>query len=134
MKFMLIGGIILIIVTIVFTTLKYINQFKNNKISRELKERSWEGIGKYENNISVGWVLMFIGIIFWIVWYMLIGYPTNQFAEIGQYNEKISDKSVARVLKKNKKSIIGEMPHFDRKLSDTQVKAIENYLRSISEK
>jgi len=44
-----------------------------------------------------------------------------------------SDKLVATVLKDGKKSIIGSMPSFDGRLSETQVKAVANYLRSIGE-
>ena len=52
----------------------------------------------------------------------------------GSNIKEYSNKPVATVLKNSKKTIIREIPHFDRKLSETQVKAITNYLRSMSEK
>jgi len=44
-----------------------------------------------------------------------------------------SDKVVATILKGGKKSVIGTMPSFEGRLSETQVKAVANYLRSIGE-
>lgn len=133
----ILGGLVIIGIT-VFAVLKYINKIKNDKVSGELKEGNWDGLGEYKNDIPVGCALLFIGIIVWAMWYMLIGYPTNKFSQIGQYNEEtkefktklnhISNKDlVAIVLKNSKKS------RFDEKLSKTQVKAIAHYLRSIEE-
>jgi cytochrome c oxidase cbb3-type subunit 3 len=31
---------------------------------------------------------MFIGTIVWMLWYFFVGYPTNQFSQIGQWNEE----------------------------------------------
>lgn len=256
-------GAVAIIGITVFVALKYVNQIKNDKATGELKEENWDGIGEYGNNIPTGWALMFVGTIIWAMWYMFVGYPTNQFSQIGQYNEETneyqskfeskwtnisqedlvgmgqsvflvqcapchgidaegidgkaqdltkriskesvldvinngannfktdfpggmpagmatgsdaeeiaeyvagglkgtapamwaacsschgengegmdyvapnikdySDKVVATILKDGKKSIIGEMPSFDGRLSETQVKAVANYLRSIGE-
>jgi len=258
----MLGGIAIIGIT-VFVALKYVNQIKNDTATGELKEENWDGIGEYGNNIPTGWGLMFIGTIVWMMWYFFIGYPTNQFSQIGQYNEETleyqakfeskwnniskddlvgmgqsvflvqcapchgidaegidgkaqdltkriskesvldvinngannfktdfpggmpagmasgqdaidiaeyvagglkgtapasfaacsschgengegmdyvapniksyGDKVVASILKDGKKSIIGEMPSFDGRLSETQVKAVANYLRSIGE-
>jgi len=258
----MLGGIAIIGIT-VFVALKYVNQIKNDTATGELKEENWDGIGEYGNNIPTGWGLMFIGTIVWMLWYFYVGYPTNQFSQIGQYNEETldyqakfeskwndiseddlvgmgqsvflvqcapchgidaegidgkaqdltkriskesvldvinngannfksefpggmpagmasgadaeeiavyvagglkgtapasfaacsschgengegmdyvapniksySDKVVATILKDGKKSIIGEMPSFDGRLSETQVKAVANYLRSIGE-
>jgi len=258
----MLGGIAIIGIT-VFVALKYINQIKNDTATGELKEDNWDGIGEYTNNIPTGWGLMLIGTIIWAMWYMFVGYPTNQFSQIGQYNEETleyqakfeskwndiskedligmgqsvflvqcapchgidaegiegkaqdltkriskesvldiinngannfkteyadgmpagmafgqdaediaeyvaggfkgkqpdsfaacagchgangegmdyvapnikdySDKVIATILKDGKKSIIGEMPSFDGRLSETQVKAIATYLRSIGE-
>ena len=258
----MLGGIAIIGIT-VFVALKYVNQIKNDTATGELKEENWDGIGEYGNNIPTGWGLMFIGTIIWMMWYFFVGYPTNQFSQIGQYNEETldyqakfeskwnnishddlvgmgqsvflvqcapchgidaegidgkaqdltkriskesvldvinngannfktdfpggmpagmasgqdaidiaeyvagglkgdapasftacsschgengegmdyvapniksyGDKVVASILKDGKKSIIGEMPSFDGRLSETQVKAVANYLRSIGE-
>ena len=258
----MLGGIAIIGIT-VFVVLKYVNQIKNDTATGELKDGNWDGIGEYGNNIPTGWGLMFIGTIVWMMWYFYVGYPTNQFSQVGQYNEETneyqakfeskwsdiskedlvgmgqsvflvqcapchgidaegidgkaqnltkriskesvlhvinngannfktdfpggmpagmasgqdaediatyvaggfkgeqpaafaacaschgengegmdyvapnikdySDKVVASILKDGKKSIIGQMPSFDGRLSETQVKAVANYLRSIGE-
>jgi len=83
----MLGGIAIIGIT-VFVALKYINQIKNDTATGELKEDNWDGIGEYTNDIPSGWALMFIGTIIWAMWYMFVGYPTNQFSQIGQYNEE----------------------------------------------
>jgi len=258
----MLGGVAVIGIT-VFVALKYVNQIKNDTATGDLKEENWDGIGEYNNQIPSGWGIMFIGTIIWMMWYFFIGYPTNQFSQIGQYNEEVleyngkfedkwtnidesnlvgmgqsvflvqcapchgidaegingkaadltkriskdsvlhvinngannfksvypggmpagmasgkdaeeiaeyvagglkgeapamwaacsschgengegmdyvapniksfSDKVTATILKDGKKSIIGEMPNFDGRLSDTQVKAVAHYLRSIGE-
>ena len=258
----MLGGIAIIGIT-VFVALKYVNQIKNDTATGDLKEDNWDGIGEYTNDIPTGWALMFVGTIVWMMWYFFVGYPTNQFSQIGQYNEETleyqskfeskwndisqddlvgmgqsvflvqcapchgidaegidgkaqdltkriskesvldvinngannfktdfpggmpagmasgtdaediaayvaggfkgekpasfaacaschgengegmdyvapnikdySDKVVATILKDGKKSIIGEMPSFEGRLSETQVKAVANYLRSIGE-
>lgn len=81
-------GALAIIVITVFVTLKYINQMKNDTASGELAEERWDGIGEYKNAIPTGWGLAFIGVIVWGLWYMTIGYPTNGFSQIGQWNEE----------------------------------------------
>ena len=72
----------------VFVALKYVNQIKNDTATGELKAENWDGIGEYGNNIPTGWGLAFIGTIIWMFWYFFVGYPTNQFSQIGQYNEE----------------------------------------------
>jgi cytochrome c oxidase cbb3-type subunit III len=84
-------GAIAIIVITVFTTLKYVNQMKNDTASGELKEESWDSIGEYTNNVPTGWAIAFIGTIIWAFWYMTIGYPINSFSQIGQWNEETLD-------------------------------------------
>ncbi|WP_121628924.1 c-type cytochrome [Poseidonibacter antarcticus] len=81
-------GAIAIIVIVVFTVLKYVNQIKNDTASGELAEDNWDGIGEYRNNVPTGWALAFIGTIIWMFWYMTIGYPINGFSQIGQWNEE----------------------------------------------
>lgn len=81
-------GAVAIIGITVFVALKYVNQIKNDTASGDLKEDNWDGIGEYTNNIPTGWALLFIGTIIWAMWYMFVGYPTNQFSQIGQYNEE----------------------------------------------
>jgi cytochrome c oxidase cbb3-type subunit 3 len=83
----MLAGLAIIGIT-VFVSLKYINQIKNDTATGELAEENWDGIGEFTNPIPSGWGLMFIGTIIWMFWYMIVGYPTNQFSQIGQYNEE----------------------------------------------
>jgi len=84
----MLGGIAIIVIT-VFVALKYVNQIKNDTATGELAEENWDGIGEYKNNIPTGWGIMFIATIVWQLWYYYVGYPTNQFSQIGQYNEEV---------------------------------------------
>ncbi len=84
-------GALAIVGITVLTALKYINQIKNDTAKGELAEESWDGIGEYLNPIPSGWGLIFIGTIVWAFWYMYVGYPTNTFSQIGQYNEEVLD-------------------------------------------
>jgi len=86
----MLGGVAIVSIT-VFVALKYVNQIKNDTATGDLKEGNWDGIGEYSNDIPTGWGLMFIGTIIWMMWYMFIGYPTNQFSQIGQYNEETKE-------------------------------------------
>ncbi|RXJ87417.1 c-type cytochrome [Arcobacter sp. CECT 8985] len=81
-------GAIAIITITVFVALKYINQMKNDTASGELAEDNWDGIGEYRNPIPTGWGLAFIGSLIWLFWYYSVGYPTNGFSQIGQWNEE----------------------------------------------
>ncbi|MGA1933816.1 c-type cytochrome [Arcobacter sp. YIC-464] len=84
-------GAVSIITITVFVALKYINQMKNDKAEGNLADENWDGIGEYKNAIPIGWGLAFIGTIVWAFWYMAIGYPTNSFSQIGQWNEETLD-------------------------------------------
>ncbi|MBU1667642.1 c-type cytochrome [bacterium] len=86
-------GALAIIVITVFTVLKYVNQIKNDTASGELADENWDGIGEYTNPIPSGWGLIFIGSIIWMLWYFFVGYPTNQFSQIGQYNEEVLENN-----------------------------------------
>jgi len=81
-------GAIAIISILVITVLKYVNQIKNDTATGELVEDNWDGIGEYKNPIPSGWGIIFIGTIIWMFWYFFVGYPTNQFSQIGQWNEE----------------------------------------------
>ena len=83
----MLAGVAIIGIT-VFVALKYVNQIKNDTAEGELKEENWDGIGEYGNDIPSGWGLMFIATMIWQIWYFYVGYPTNQFSQIGQYNEE----------------------------------------------
>jgi cytochrome c oxidase cbb3-type subunit 3 len=84
----MLGGIAIISIT-VFVALKYVNQMKNDKAGGDLAEERWDGIGEYKNPIPTGWGMMFIITMIWQLWYFFVGYPTNQFSQIGQYNEEV---------------------------------------------
>ncbi len=84
-------GAIAIITITVFVALKYVNQIKNDTASGELADENWDGIGEYKNPIPTGWGLAFIGTIIWLFWYWTIGYPTNGFSQIGQWNEEVNE-------------------------------------------
>jgi cytochrome c oxidase cbb3-type subunit 3 len=84
----MLAGLAIIGIT-VFVSLKYVNQIKNDKSTGDLVDESWDGVQEYMNNVPTGWALMYIGTIVWAVWYMFVGYPTNQFSQIGQYNEEV---------------------------------------------
>ncbi len=86
-------GAFAIIAITVATALKYINQIKNDTATGELAPESWDGIGEFTNPIPSGWGLIFIGTIIWMFWYFYIGYPTNQFSQIGQYNEEVIENN-----------------------------------------
>jgi cytochrome c oxidase cbb3-type subunit 3 len=83
----MLGGVAIITIT-VFVALKYVNQIKNDTAGGELAEENWDGIGEYKNDIPTGWGAMFIILMIWQLWYFFVGYPTNQFSQIGQYNEE----------------------------------------------
>jgi len=83
----MLGAVAIISIT-VFVAIKYVNQMKNDTANGELVDDSWDGIGEYNNKIPTGWAVMFLGTIVWFLWYLFIGYPTNQFSSIGQWNEE----------------------------------------------
>lgn len=84
----MLAGFAIITIT-VFVAMKYVQQIKNDKAGGELAEDNWDGIGEYKNPIPTGWGLAFIGTIVWLFWYWTVGYPTNGFSQIGQYNEEV---------------------------------------------
>ncbi len=88
----MLGALAIISITIA-TALKYVNQIKNDTATGELADENWDGIGEYKNPIPSGWGLIFIGTIVWMFWYFFIGYPTNQFSQIGQYNEEVVENN-----------------------------------------
>lgn len=69
-------------------SLKYISQIKNEKSEGELAPQIWDGIRKYNNEIPKVWGISFIASIVFVFYYILIGYPTWSFSQIGQYNEE----------------------------------------------
>jgi len=88
----MLGALAIISIT-VFTVLKYVNQIKNDTATGELADETWDGIGEFKNPIPSGWGIIFIGTIIWMLWYFFVGYPTNQFSQIGQYNEEVLENN-----------------------------------------
>ncbi len=88
----MIGALAIITITVA-TALKYVNQIKNDKATGDLADESWDGIGEYKNPVPFGWAIIFIGTILWMLWYFFVGYPTNQFSQIGQYNEEVKESN-----------------------------------------
>lgn len=78
----------------VFVALKYVNQIKNDTADGELADDNWDGIGEYMNAVPMGWAIIFMGTIVWAMWYWFVGYPINQFSQIGQYNEEVKEYNV----------------------------------------
>ncbi len=82
-------GAVAIIGITVFVALKYVNQIKNDTATGDLVEESWDGIGEFKNPIPSGWGVIFIILLVWQAWYFIVGYPINQFSQVGQYNEEV---------------------------------------------
>lgn len=53
-----------------------------------LTEESWDGIREYKNEIPFGYFSIFFLVNIWAAWYFVIGYPTNAYSQIGEYNEE----------------------------------------------
>jgi cytochrome c oxidase cbb3-type subunit 3 len=82
-------GALAVIGITVFVSIKYINQIKNDTATGELADENWDGIGEYKNEVPSGWGIMYIITIVWMIWYWTLGYPTNAFSQIGQWNEEV---------------------------------------------
>jgi len=89
------GGAIAIATITAYVTTKYIGQMKTDTATGQLLDDNWDGIGEYSNELPSGWAYSFLGTIIWLVWYWLMGYPVNQFSQIGQYNEEVLAKKAA---------------------------------------
>lgn len=83
------GGAIAIAVITAAVTTKYIHQMKTDVPSGELADENWDGIGEYENELPSGWAYSFLAVFIWSMWYGFIGYPTNAYSQIGEYNEEV---------------------------------------------
>lgn len=83
------GGAIAIAVITAAVTTKYIHQMKTDTPSGELADENWDGIGEYENELPSGWAYAFLATFLWSMWYGFLGYPTNAYSQIGEYNEEV---------------------------------------------
>ncbi|PHR58407.1 MAG: cytochrome C oxidase subunit III [Arcobacter sp.] len=102
---MFFAGLILIVTVVV--VMKYIKQMKEDTPSGDLMEENWDGIGEYTNEVPTGWAITTILLMVWGMWYMMFGYPMNEYSQIGEYNKdaKISNDKIQK--------------HFDE-MTDTQ--------------
>jgi len=89
------GGAIAIATITAYVSTKYISQMKTDTATGQLVDENWDGIGEYTNELPSGWAYSFLGTIIWLAWYWLMGYPVNQFSQIGQYNEEVLAKKAA---------------------------------------
>jgi len=89
------GGAIAIATITAYVTTKYIGQMKTDTATGELVDENWDGIGEYTNELPSGWAYSFLGTLIWLGWYWTMGYPVNQFSQIGQYNEEVLAKKAA---------------------------------------
>lgn len=53
-----------------------------------LAEENWDGIREYKNDLPFGWFSIFFLLNIWAAWYFLVGYPTNAYSQIGEYNKE----------------------------------------------
>jgi len=74
----------------VFVVIKYVRQMQYDTATGELAEESWDGIGEYKNELPFGWAVIFLACNIWAIWYFLVGYPTNAYSQIGEYNEEVA--------------------------------------------
>lgn len=91
------AGAAAIVVVSVVVVMKYVKQMKDDTVSGDLMEENWDGIGEYTNELPVGWAVSMILVMVWGMWYMMSGYPLNEYSQIGEYNEDaaISNKKIA---------------------------------------
>jgi cytochrome c oxidase cbb3-type subunit 3 len=83
------GGAIAIAVITAAVSVKYINQMKTDTATGDFVDENWDGIGERTNELPSGWAYAFLGTFIWSMWYGLIGYPVNQYSQIGEYNEEV---------------------------------------------
>lgn len=83
------GGAVAIAVITAAVSVKYINQMKTDTATGDLMDENWDGIGERTNELPSGWAYSFLGVFIWSMWYGLIGYPVNQYSQIGEYNEAV---------------------------------------------
>ena len=89
------AAIVIISVVVVMT---YVKKMKNETASGELVDENWDGIGEYNNDAPLGWAVSIILLMVWGMWYMMVGYPLNEYSQIGEYNKdaKISNDKIAK--------------------------------------
>ncbi len=84
-----VGGAVAIATITAYVTSLYIGKMKTESTTGELLDENWDGIGERTNELPSGWAYIFLATFVWLVWYWTLGYPVNQFSQIGQYNEEV---------------------------------------------
>ena len=59
---------------------------EKSEATAPLAEENWDGIREYKNDVPFGWFSIFFLLNIWAGWYFLVGYPTNAYSQIGEYN------------------------------------------------
>ena len=86
------GAVALVLIT-VFVVIKYVRQMQTDTATGELvkkrggEDQMWDGVGEYNNELPIGWAVMFFATMVWGMWYFIMGYPVNAYSQIGEYNE-----------------------------------------------
>lgn len=80
----------LVLIT-VFVVIKYVRQMQTDVADGELAQDKWDDIGEYKNPIPTGWAILFLMTMVWAGWYWLVGYPTNSYSSIGEYNQDVAE-------------------------------------------
>ena len=81
------AGAAAIIIISVVVIMAYVKGMKDDTASGELVDENWDGIGEYNNNAPFGWALFTVLLMIWGMWYMTMGYPLNEYSQLGEYNE-----------------------------------------------
>ena len=91
------AGAAAIVIISVVVIMSFVKKMKDDTASGELVAENWDGIGEYNNNAPFGWAISIILLMIWGMWYMMVGYPLNEYSQIGEYNKdaKISDDKIA---------------------------------------
>jgi len=92
----MVGAAAIVIISVV-VIMAYVKQMKDATATGELLDENWDGIGEYNNNAPFGWAVSIILLMIWGMWYMMVGYPLNEYSQIGEYNKdaKISNDKIA---------------------------------------
>lgn len=83
----LLGALATLLLTF-FVVRIYMNKMKE-KANKEVLGDTWDGIGEQDNDLPMGWAVMFVLLIGWAIWYFLFGYPLNSYSQIGEYNDAV---------------------------------------------
>jgi len=81
------AGAAAIVIISVVVVMSYVKKMKTDTASGELVDENWDGIGEYNNEAPLGWALSIVALMIWGMWYMTIGYPLNEYSQLGEYNE-----------------------------------------------